>query len=251
MRNHLHKMHWTAACLFAGLAAVHAHSSALARRLRLGELCLTLDDFEVARHQPHPPRLSNLCSGGEARAFLHRRPGFVAGRGFCRIDATRLGRFPAVHADRGLVGVGLSRAVPASGGGSRRSTCRARRRHCIAFVLSRRRTREGPARSPLWTGSRRSIQPQSFIQTPCDATCCSIGPAPCVVLLARRRNEIGTKSDADGGQFRDAIEKGHAAPTTDPRLCGLDGVKVASFRDDARIHDKHHLEFIFKSDEQG
>ena len=109
-------------------------------------------------------------------------------------DATRVGRFPAVHADRGLVGVGLSRAVPASGG-SRRSTCRARRRQCIAFVPSRRRTREGPARSPLWTGSRRSIQPRSFIQTPCDATRCS-GPTPCVVLLARRRNEIGTKSDA-------------------------------------------------------
>ena len=109
-------------------------------------------------------------------------------------DATRVGRFPAVHADRGLVGVALSRAVPASGG-SRRSTCRARRRQCIAFVPSRRRTREGPARSPLWTGSRRSIQPRSFIQTPCDATRCS-GPTPCVVLLARRRNEIGTKSDA-------------------------------------------------------
>ena len=109
-------------------------------------------------------------------------------------DATRVGRFPAVHADRGLVGVALSRAVPASGG-SRRSTCRARRRECIAFVPSRRRTREGPARSPLWTGSRRSIQPRSFIQTPCDATRCS-GPTPCVVLLARRRNEIGTKSDA-------------------------------------------------------
>ena len=109
-------------------------------------------------------------------------------------DAPRVGRFPAVHADRGLVGVGLSRAVPASGG-SRRSTCRARRRQCIAFVPSRRRTREGPARSPLWTGSRRSIQPRSFIQTPCDATRCS-GPTPCVVLLARRRNEIGTKSDA-------------------------------------------------------
>ena len=164
-------------------------------------------------------------------------------------DATRVGRFPAVHADRGLVGVALSRAVPASGG-SRRSTCRARRRQCIAFVPSRRRTREGPARSPLWTGSRRSIQPRSFIQTPCDATRCS-GPTPCVVLLARRRNEIGTKSDADRGQFRDAIEKGHAVLTTNPRLCGLDGVKVASFRGDAGIHNKHHLEFIFKSDEQG
>ena len=183
---------WRPACI-AGLAAVHAHSSALARRLRLGELCLALDDFEVARHQPHPPRLSNLCSGGEACAFLYRGPGFIAGRGFCRIDVLILNRRYSAW-PIWLVGVGLSRAVPASGG-SRRSTCRARRRQCIAFVPSRRRTREGPARSPLWTGSRRSIQPRSFIQTPCDATRCS-GRTPCVVLLARRRNEIGTKSDA-------------------------------------------------------
>ena len=83
-------------------------------------------------------------------------------------------------------------------------------------------------------------------------------PATPRVVLARRHalfywpeEETRLERRATPGQCRDAIEKGHAVLTTNPRLCGLDGVKVASFRGDAGIHNKHHLEFIFKSDEQG
>jgi len=69
--------------------------------------------------------------------------------------------------------------------------------------------------------------------------------AACVVLLARETNSE-PKTDADCDQFRCIVESGRAVLSSNANLCGLSRTKVASFKRDARIHDKHHFEFIFE-----
>src|SRR6476660_2338481 len=69
--------------------------------------------------------------------------------------------------------------------------------------------------------------------------------AACVVLLARETNSE-PKTDADCDQFRRIVESGRAVLSTNANLCGLSRTKVASFKLEARIHDKHHFEFIFE-----
>ena len=54
------------------------------------------------------------------------------------------------------------------------------------------------------------------------------------------------KTDADCDQFRCIVESGRAVLSSNANLCRLSRTKVASFNRDARIHDKHHFEFIFE-----
>jgi hypothetical protein len=54
------------------------------------------------------------------------------------------------------------------------------------------------------------------------------------------------KSETECDQFRSIVESGRLVLSTNANLCGLSGTKVASFKRDARIHDKHHIEFIFE-----
>ena len=54
------------------------------------------------------------------------------------------------------------------------------------------------------------------------------------------------KTDADCDQFRRIVESGRALLSTNANLCRLSRTKVASFKRDARIHDKHRFEFIFE-----
>lgn len=69
--------------------------------------------------------------------------------------------------------------------------------------------------------------------------------AACVVLLARETSSE-PKTDADCDQFRRIVESGRAVLSTNANLCGLSRTKVASLKREARIHDKHHFEFIFE-----
>jgi hypothetical protein len=57
---------------------------------------------------------------------------------------------------------------------------------------------------------------------------------------------LATGADADCDQFRCIVESGRAVLSSNANLCGLSRTKVASFKRDARIHDKHHFEFIFE-----
>jgi hypothetical protein len=60
----------------------------------------------------------------------------------------------------------------------------------------------------------------------------------------RREGETRSepKSEADCEQFRNVVKR---VLSTSHKLCGTSATQVASFKRDARIHDKHHLEFNF------
>jgi hypothetical protein len=53
------------------------------------------------------------------------------------------------------------------------------------------------------------------------------------------------KTATDCAEFRKSLEVDRPVLSTTPKLCGLDGTKLASFKRDARIHDKHDLISVF------
>jgi hypothetical protein len=53
------------------------------------------------------------------------------------------------------------------------------------------------------------------------------------------------KTDSDCATFRSLLESGRPVLSTRNELCGIAGERVASFKRDSRIHDKHNLVFIF------
>jgi 4-amino-4-deoxy-L-arabinose transferase-like glycosyltransferase len=54
------------------------------------------------------------------------------------------------------------------------------------------------------------------------------------------------KGETGCDQLRKSLEAGRVVLATNPELCGMTGVKAASFKRDARIHDKHHRITIFE-----
>jgi hypothetical protein len=54
------------------------------------------------------------------------------------------------------------------------------------------------------------------------------------------------KGETGCGELRKSLDAGRNVLATNPELCGIAGVKVASFKRDARIHDKHHRITIFE-----
>jgi hypothetical protein len=54
------------------------------------------------------------------------------------------------------------------------------------------------------------------------------------------------KSEADCDQLRRRLGAGRIVLATTPELCGIVGAQIASFKRDARIHDKHHRVTIFE-----
>jgi len=54
------------------------------------------------------------------------------------------------------------------------------------------------------------------------------------------------KTDTDCDRFRKALGSDRPVLSTNPKLCGIRGVKVVEFRRDSRIHDKHHFVPIFE-----
>lgn len=54
------------------------------------------------------------------------------------------------------------------------------------------------------------------------------------------------KTEADCDRFRKSLDSGRPVLATNPALCGVTGTKVASFKRDARINDKHSRIPIFE-----
>ena len=54
------------------------------------------------------------------------------------------------------------------------------------------------------------------------------------------------KGETGCGELRKSLDAGRGVLATTPELCGMAGVKIASFKRDARIHDKHHRITIFE-----
>ena len=148
---------------------------------------------------------------------------------FIMLPTGHLRYFFAAQSDRGWVGLRLPDPVPTPG----RSRPSAGWRFAVT-VLPFSSVVFPDCRARLGQGKSSSRGPLfRFIA------------AACVVLLARETNSE-PKTDADCDQFRRIVESGRAVLSTNANLCGLSRTKVASLKREARIHDKHHFEFIFE-----
>jgi hypothetical protein len=133
-----------------------------------------------------------------------------------------------------LVAIRIAREAASARRGASGAVCR----HSVALVLPRRRLAKvpPPVAALEWVKANR---PDAVLYS--DSL---LRHADFYWREGETRSE--PKSEADCEQFRKVIKTRRRVLSTSPKLRGTSGTQVASFKRDARIHDKHHLEFIFE-----